>query len=275
VDERPVVLEARHLRKVYAARHGGDARVAVADMSLVLSEGGALGIVGESGSGKTTVAKMLVGLEVPSGGEVLIGGVQVPARRLRRAERKQRARHVQLVFQDPYSSLDPRQTVGGSLSEVLKLHFRLPSEERRERVSLLLDQVGLDQELAKRRPKQLSGGQRQRVAIARALASQPATLVLDEAVASLDVSVQAQILNLLSRLRKETRTALVFISHDLAVVSHVTDYLYVMYRGTVVEQGDTDHVLTNPSARHTRELIDSIPRRGWSPSHILSEELRS
>ena len=273
-DSSDTVLAARGLRKVYRARRSGQDRIAVADMSFTLERAGAVGIVGESGSGKTTVAKMLVGLERPTAGVVTFArdksdGVS------RRDRRRQRARQIQLVFQNPYTSLDPRQTVGSAIAEVLRIRFDLDRPTRDRRVAQLLEGVGLDVELANRRPRHLSGGQRQRVAIARALAAEPATLVLDEAVSALDISVQAQVLNLITRLRRQTDTALIFISHDLAAVAHTTDYIYVMDKGNVVEQGATAEVLTSPRTPQTRALIDSIPREGWTPRHFIGPEQRS
>jgi peptide/nickel transport system ATP-binding protein len=265
------VLETRHLCKVYRSRRDRQNRVAVQDISLTLRRAGAVGIVGESGSGKTTIAKMLVGLESPTAGEIGYGG-SVASTTQGRAERRQRARHIQLVFQNPYTSLDPHQTVGAAISEVLRIHFTLTRDQRDHRVTELLESVGLDPELTKRRPRNLSGGQRQRVAIARALACQPATLVLDEAVSALDISVQAQVLNLLNQLRRRTNTALIFISHDLAAVAQVADYIYVMDRGAVVEEGTAAQVLTAPRAPQTKALIDSIPREGWNPSHRGNQE---
>ena len=267
------MLAAHGLRKVYAARHKGHERIAVADISLTLERAGSVGIVGESGSGKTTVAKMLVGLERPTAGVVTFAGDK-SARVSRRDRRRQRARQIQLVFQNPYTSLDPRQTVGSAIAEVLRIQFGLDGAAREHRVAQLLEGVGLDVELANRRPRHLSGGQRQRVAIARALAAEPATLVLDEAVSALDISVQAQVLNLINRLRRQTDTALIFISHDLASVAHTTDYIYVMDKGNVVEQGATTEVLTSPRAPQTRALIDSIPRDGWTPRHFADPEQR-
>lgn len=245
----------------------GDVR-AVDGVSFVLPRGGSLGIVGESGSGKTTTARIVVGLEQADSGEVAVGGVRRPAAVRGRARRLARAREVQMVFQDPYLSLDPRTSVESVLRETLRLHF--PDGDHTRRVRALLDQVGLGTRAAEARPGQLSGGQRQRVAIARALAVEPAVLVLDEAVAALDVSVQAQILNLLADIREETEIGYLFITHDLGVVRCVTEDVIVMRHGRVVEAGTTAGVLDGPSHPYTRLLLDSVPRPGWDPERIAA-----
>ena len=275
-----LVLEVHQLRKVFRVRseasRGTDELVAVDNVSFALHEGGSLAIVGESGSGKTTVARMIAGLETPTSGTVRIaeprdaepsvegGGA---ASSTSRADRRERRRRIQMVFQDPYSSLNPQHTIQRCLDDVLRLHFRdLDSAGRAARIANLLDYVGLDQRHLTLKPRSLSGGQRQRVAIARALACEPRVLMLDEAVSALDVSVQGQILNLLSELRSTLGVAYLFVSHDLAVVQQVTDDVIVMHRGVVVERGTTDAVLTRPSAAYTRRLLDAVPRPGWRPT---------
>jgi oligopeptide transport system ATP-binding protein len=263
------VIAAEGLRKVFAARHShGDDReiIAVDDISFEVPAGGSLAIVGESGSGKTTVARMLVGLERPTAGRIVIAGRERTRPSKRSADRRSRGRDIQIVFQDPYSSLDPRQTAAESIEEALKLHFSLSKDERGERVRHLVDQVGLDDRQARARPRALSGGQRQRVAIARALAAEPKALVLDESVASLDVSIQAQILNLLAEIRDQTGIAYVFISHDLAVVRQVTDEALVMQYGRAVERGPTQQILDHPEHPYTQLLRSSVPVRGWKPT---------
>ena len=245
--------------------------VAVDDVSFDLADGGSLAIVGESGSGKTTVAKILAGLEKATGGTIEIEG-EVQERRARlRGGRRRQARTVQMVFQDPYGSLDPRQTVQSALEEVLNEHFSLSRSERDDRIVGMLEQVGLDERHAQSRPRELSGGQRQRVAIARALIIEPRVLVLDEAVAALDVSVQAQIINLLIQLRRRVQTAYLFISHDLGVVRHISDSCLVMQHGQVVESGLTREVLSDPKTDYTRMLLAAVPHRGWRPSRRLRE----
>ncbi|MGW7578996.1 ABC transporter ATP-binding protein [Streptomyces sp. NPDC054765] len=252
------LLKVDGLRKSFGPVH------AVDDVSFTLEAAGSLGIVGESGSGKTTVARMLVGLETPDAGEVLIDDAP------RHSARLARARQIQMVFQDPYLSLDPRITVHDCLAEVLRLHFRPGRAESERRIAELLDQVGLGSREAGSLPRRLSGGQRQRVAIARALACRPRVLILDEAVAALDVSVQAQILNLLCDIRRDTGIGYLFISHDLAVVRYVTDDVLVLHHGTAVESGSTESVLAQPHHPYTRLLRDSVPRAGWDPAAIAS-----
>ncbi|MFB7668763.1 ABC transporter ATP-binding protein [Kitasatospora sp. NPDC056138] len=259
---RRTLLEAVGLHRAY-----GSVR-AVDDVSFSLAEGGSLGIVGESGSGKTTTARIVVGLERADSGRVLVHGRERTDRRRGRAQRLARAREVQMVFQDPYLSLDPRTTVYGALRETLRLHF--PEADHPRRIAKLLDQVGLGSREAEALPRQLSGGQRQRVAIARALAVGPAVLVLDEAVAALDVSVQAQILNLLSDVREQTGIGYLFITHDLGVVRCVTDDVIVMRHGRIVESGPTAQVLAGPRHPYTRLLLESVPRPGWDPQGIAA-----
>ncbi|MFI1655858.1 ABC transporter ATP-binding protein [Streptomyces sp. NPDC020472] len=246
-------------------RRYGD-HTAVDDVSFALAPGSCLALVGESGSGKTTTVRMLVGLERPDGGTVRLGGRDRSTLPRGRAERLARAREIQMVFQDPYLSLDPRITVSGCLDEVLRLHTDLDQAGRKARVGELLDQVGLGAREASALPRGLSGGQRQRVAIARALAVEPRVLVLDEAVAALDVSIQAQILELLGTIRRESGIGYLFVTHDLAVVRHIADEVLVLKSGRVVETGPTAQVLDRPEHPYTRLLLDSVPRRGRRPT---------
>jgi len=256
-----LLLEVTDLRKAYTV--GETIVQAVDGLSFTLGRGGSVGLVGESGSGKTTTARMLVGLELPDAGSIVVGGRALDLQSRGGAARRARARAVQIVFQDPYLSLDPRIKVKDCIDGVLRLHTRLDRAGRAARVGELLEQVGLGPREREVLPRQLSGGQRQRVAIARALAVEPRVLVLDEAVSALDVSVQAQVLNLLDDIRRQTGVGLVFVSHDLAVVRYVCDDVLVMRRGVVVEQRPTADVLSAPEHPYTRLLLSSVPRPGW------------
>jgi ABC-type glutathione transport system ATPase component len=255
-----MILNVTGLTKTY------DANVAVDDVSFRIQEGGSLALVGQSGSGKTTCARIIAGLESATAGTIEVCGAPI-SHSHRHVDRIRRAAQVQMVFQDPYSSLDPRQTVAAAITEVLREH-RHPDPPGR--VAELLEQVGLDQQVCARRPRALSGGQRQRVAIARALAAAPKLLILDESVAALDVSVQAQVLNLLADLRAQTGAAYLFVSHDLGVVRQITDDCVVMNEGRIVETGATADVLDNPQHPYTKRLLDAVPRPGWHPTRNLT-----
>ena len=253
------VLEVAGLRKEFGPL------VAVNDVSFGIPEAGSLAIVGGSGSGKTTIARMIVGLERPTNGTITACGRDrsQPARSAR--DRRRRGREVQIVFQDPYTSLDPRHSAEATIDEVLRLHHDWPAGRRRARIAELVDLVGLDTRQARALPRALSGGQRQRVAISRALAAEPRILILDESVSALDVSIQAQVLNLLADIRDETGVSYILISHDLAVVRQLADQAIVLYLGTVVERGATARVLDNPQHPYTQRLRASVPRPGWKP----------
>jgi peptide/nickel transport system ATP-binding protein len=264
-------LEAKGLTKSYRTGRGLKPVVVVDDVSFSVPPGGSLGVVGESGSGKSTIARMVVGLLKPDAGEVAVDGRTRPHRERGGAARVRRAKEIQMVFQDPYGSLDRRLTVERALSDVLS-RLRPEADLGRE-VGDLLDRVGLARHLLASRPHQLSGGQRQRLAIAKALAVAPSVLVLDEAVSALDVSVQAQILALLNEIRHDLDVALVFVSHDLAVVGEVSDEVLVMYRGKAVEQRPTADVLRSPEHPYTEMLLSSAPGPGWEPERVA--ELRA
>ena len=261
------LLDVEDLHKSYPVRDG--VVRAVAGVSFTLPEGGSVGLVGESGSGKSTTARMLVGLEAPDSGRILVRGEALARRPRGAGARLARARAIQIVFQDPYLSLDPRVRAGDAIAAVVRLHRPdLGRDARDHRVTELLGLVGLGAREASSLPRRLSGGQRQRVAIARALAAEPRVLVLDEAVSALDVSVQAQVLNLLSDIRHDTGVGLVFVSHDLAVVRYVCDEVLVLHRGLVVEQGPTSRLLSAPEHPYTRLLLSSVPRPGWDLDEI-------
>ncbi|MGC8472067.1 MAG: oligopeptide/dipeptide ABC transporter ATP-binding protein [Acidimicrobiales bacterium] len=247
-----IVLQATAVEKEYPAR-GGPAVRALRGVTLQVERATTLGVVGESGCGKSTLARLMVGLETPTRGRIeVMGHALEPGRAL--------ARQIQLVFQDPFSSLNPRITVAKALQEVLAVH-RLGSTraQRQARVDELLGLVALSPRYRDRYPHELSGGQAQRVAIARALAVEPKILVLDEPTSALDVSVRAEILNLLVRLQDQLDLSYVFISHDLAMVRHVSDVIAVMYLGEVVEHGPYGEVLDAPCHPYTRALAAAIP----------------
>jgi oligopeptide transport system ATP-binding protein len=234
------------------------ARVRAVDgVSLTIDRGEAFGLVGESGCGKTSLARVVVRLLQPTSGRVLIEGRDV--RSFRGVEGQGLRRRLQLVFQDPYDSLNGRMIVGDIVAEGLRIHRLAEGAALRQRVGELLEQVHLNADLARRYPRELSGGQRQRIAIARALAVEPEVLVLDEPVSSLDVSVQAQILNLLGELREGRGLTYLFISHDLAVVRHLCDRTAVMYLGRIVELGSTEAVIANPLHPYTQALVSAVP----------------
>lgn len=256
-----VPLVAAHDVQVLFPGRGVRADVAALDgVSLAVRPRESIGIVGESGSGKSTLARVLLGLQVPTAGRAEVLGVD-QGRHLTRAERRAARRAVQPVFQDPYSSFDPRRTIGASIAEPLGALTRIGRRGQSRRVPELMDQVRLPASAAGRRPRELSGGQLQRAAIARALAVSPQLVIADEAVSALDVSVQDQVLRLLARLHQEQDLALVFISHDLAVVRQVSTQVLVLRAGRVVEAGPTAEVLTHPRSEYTRALIDAVPGR--------------
>jgi oligopeptide transport system ATP-binding protein len=265
VAEPAAMLEVEDLEKTFHPRRAFSrargAVHAVRSVSFRLDQGGALGIVGESGSGKTTIARMLVGLEQPTGGRMVLDGEELSARPAR-AARLRRARRLQIVFQDPYTSLDPHQSVRRMLEEVQTVHFSRTRGERAARTEALLEAVGLGKKEGGALPRELSGGQRQRAAIARAIGAEPKVVILDEAVSALDVSIQAQILNLLADLRMEFRLTYILISHDLAVVRQVADDVLVMYRGRAIEVGRVETILSEPAHPYTQRLLESVPKPG-------------
>lgn len=257
-----IVLETRDIRRDYVVGGGlfRKARTvhAVKGVSLKLEKGKTLAIVGESGCGKSTLARMITMIDAPTGGELFIDGEKVDIARQKLTPELRRK--VQIVFQNPYGSLNPRQKIGDVLMEPLIINAKLPATERRDRAMEMLKKVGLGPEHFNRYPHMFSGGQRQRIAIARALMLNPQLLVLDEPVSALDLSVQAQVLNLLADLQDEFGLTYVFISHDLSVVRYIADEVMVMYFGEAVEYGTRDEVFSSPKHNYTKTLFAATPR---------------
>ncbi|MDT0307719.1 dipeptide ABC transporter ATP-binding protein [Streptomyces sp. DSM 44917] len=258
------ILQVRDLVKHFPLTHGlllrrrvGAVR-AVDGVSFDLRPGETLGIVGESGCGKSTVAKLLMALERPTAGQILYKGEDI-AKLSGRALKAVR-RNIQMVFQDPYTSLNPRMTVGDIVGEPFEIHPEAaPKGSRRQKVRELLDVVGLNPEYINRYPHQFSGGQRQRIGIARGLALNPEIIVADEPVSALDVSVQAQVVNLMERLQEEFSLAYLFIAHDLSIVRHISDRIAVMYLGRIVETGTDEEIYDHPTHPYTQALLSAVP----------------
>ena len=252
---------------------GAAATRAVDGVSLELRPGETLAVVGESGCGKTTLARAIAGLERPAGGSVRFDGVELTG--LPTRARRRLASELQMIFQDPYASLNPRMTAEAIVAEPILLHERLGRAERTDRVCELLARVGLDPALRRRYPHEFSGGQRQRICIARALASRPRLVLCDEAVSALDVSVQAQILNLLADLREEFSLSYLFITHDLGVVRQLAQRVAVMYVGQIVEEAPVEALFAAPRHPYTRALLEAVPAVGgdarWLDARLPGE----
>jgi peptide/nickel transport system ATP-binding protein len=254
------IVHAANVVKNFAGRSGRVVQ-ALKGVTIDVRPGESVGLVGESGSGKTTLGRTLVGLETPTSGAIEIAGRDASSfEAMTPGDRAATRRTIQMVFQDPYSTLNPRHSVRTSLREAIRTTGRFSDSEVEGRIVQLLREVGLPESYADRRPSSLSGGERQRVAIARSLSVNPRILVCDEPVSALDVSVQAQILNLFKRLQQELGLSYLFITHDLAVVRQVVERIYVLYLGEIVEQGPAEEVIGRPQHPYTKRLIDSIPR---------------
>jgi peptide/nickel transport system ATP-binding protein len=255
------LLEVRHLVKEFPRRSGVFGRAdpvrAVDDVSFTIDEGETFGLVGESGSGKTTTGRCILRLIEPTSGEVTFDGRDVL--KLSRADLRRARRDMQIVFQDPYSSLNPRMRAGDIVEEPLVIHQLGSRDERRARVRQLFELVGLDVDHLARYPHEFSGGQRQRIGVARALALNPSLVVADEPVSALDVSVQAQVVNLLMDLQQQLGLTYLFIAHDLRLVEHICPRVAVMYLGRIVEMGDTAKLFASPRHPYTRALLSAIP----------------
>ena len=256
------ILEVRHLRKCFPLKKTITGKVtkelvAVDDVSFKLKAGETLGIVGESGCGKTTAGRSILKLHQPSGGQIIFDGQDITnySPKQMREIRKQ----MQIIFQDPYSSLPPRDTVGGILSEPVNVHKIVPKSQVKDYVLELMDKCGLRDYYFERYPHEFSGGQRQRICIARALSVNPKLVICDEPVSALDVSIQAQIINLLKKLQRDMNLAYVFISHDLSVVKFISDKIGVMYLGSMVEFGSKEDIFKNPLHPYTKALFSAVP----------------
>ena len=259
---RAPLLEVRHLVKHFAVREIQGLKMshgtvkAVDDVSFILREGDTLGLVGESGCGKSTTSRLITCLEKPTAGSILFRGQEIST--LREKDLRPLRREIQMIFQDPYSSLNPRQTVGAILGTPLRVHGLAKGKEK-ARIQELLELVGLNPEHINRYPSEFSGGQRQRIGIARALAVEPKLIIADEPVSALDVSIQAQVMNLLARLRKELDLSFIFIAHDLGVIRHFCDDVAVMYLGKIVEQGNKAQIYGAPQHPYTQALLSAAP----------------
>jgi oligopeptide transport system ATP-binding protein len=256
------LLDIRGLKKHFALRGGFLSRKppvirAVDDVGIKILRGETLGLVGESGCGKSTLGRLIMRLEEPTAGSILFAGSDILSCKGRAL--KGYRRQVQMIFQDPYSSLNPRKTAGCTIGEPLQIHHPERGKERKQEIAELMAVVGLNEEQMNRYPHEFSGGQRQRIGIARALILKPKLIIADEPVSSLDVSIQAQILNLMKRLQKEFDLTYLFIAHDLGVVRHMSDRIAVMYLGKIVELGEGRQICKNPQHPYTRALLSAIP----------------
>ena len=255
------LLEIKNLRKSFTIRdslgRNTGQLVAVDNLSLTLKQGETLGLVGESGCGKSTTGKLIMQLLQPDSGEVFYAGNKL--NHLSATQMRPYRRKMQMIFQDPFSSLNPRMTIGSILSEPLKIHRLVPAAQIHDRVIELLEKVGLNSDHEQRYPHEFSGGQRQRVGIARAIAVEPQLIIADEPVSALDLSVQAQILNLLEDFQQEHNLSYLFIAHDLAVIEHVSDRIAVMYLGKIVEFTSADELYRNPRHPYTEALLNAVP----------------
>lgn len=251
------ILQVTHLTKHFRMARNKYLK-AVNDVSFYINEGETFGLVGESGCGKSTIGRTIMGLYEPTKGEVLFKGENV--HQLKEKERNFLYRHMQMIFQDPYASLNPRSTVREIIAEPMDIHHMYSNpQERSERVEQLLIEVGLQVDHANRYPHEFSGGQRQRIGIARALALHPEFIIADEPISALDVSVQAQVVNLLQQLQDEMGLTYLFIAHDLSMVKHISDRIAVMYLGNIVEQTKSDDLYRNPLHPYTKALLSAIP----------------
>ena len=269
--EKQVLFEVKDLCKYFPASHKRSVK-AVDRVTLNIYKGETLSLVGESGCGKTTLGRTILGVYPKTSGGILYQGQD--REKASAQQKKQFQKDNQMIFQDPYSCLDPRMSIGSIIEEGMKVHFSMSSSQRQKRCQELLERVGLPREMVSRFPHELSGGQRQRIGIARALATEPKFIVCDEPIAALDSSIQAQVINLLMDLQKELGLTYLFISHDLSMVRHISDRICIMYLGSVVELADAQQIDENPVHPYTRALFSAVPQiddAGWSSRRIKLE----
>lgn len=261
MKEKEVVLEVKNLCKFFQAKRklfGDPSYVkAVDDVSFTINKGETLGLVGESGCGKTTTGRTILKLYNPTSGQIIFNGQDIT--KLNEKEMIPLRRKMQMIFQDPYASLNPRMTVGDIIGEAIDIHGLYKGREREDRIRYLLDKVGLNGSHINRYAHEFSGGQRQRIGIARALAVEPDFIVCDEPISALDVSIQAQVINMLEELQEELGLTYLFIAHDLSMVKHISTHIGVMYLGKMVEKGPSDEVYLNPKHPYTKALLSAVP----------------
>lgn len=256
LEERKVLLEVKNMKKYFKVGHNAILK-AVDDISFKIHEGETLGLVGESGCGKSTTGRTIIRLYDATGGEVIYDGMDVHT--LNRTQLKDFTRNAQMIFQDPYASLNPRMTVGDIVGEGIDIHGLYKGTERQKRIYELLELVGLNKEHANRFPHEFSGGQRQRIGIARSLAIEPKFIVCDEPISALDVSIQAQVVNLLIELQQKLGLTYLFIAHDLSMVKHISDRIAVMYLGAIVELASSEDLYEEPLHPYTKALLSAVP----------------
>ncbi|CAK7033562.1 oligopeptide/dipeptide ABC transporter ATP-binding protein [Tissierella sp.] len=256
MENKEVLIQVKNLKKYFKVGRNSMLK-AVDDVSFNIYKGETLGLVGESGCGKTTCGKTVMGLYEATGGEVVYDGVDIHS--FNHREKKEFTKKAQIIFQDPYSSLNPRMTVGAIIGEGIDIHGLYKGKEREEKIFELLETVGLNKEHASRFPHEFSGGQRQRIGIARALAIEPEFIVCDEPISALDVSIQAQVVNLLIELQKTRGLTYLFIAHDLSMIKHISDRVGVMYLGSLVEFATSGSLYKNPLHPYTQALLSAIP----------------